>query len=307
MGQDSQKYSKEIKVTEPEELLTFLVNQRIKKSRNATKALLTYKQIKVNNRLVTQYNYRLNVGDIVSINKNDHTRDTKNLKDLSIIFEDEHFIVVDKNTRLLSISTGKEYEETAYGILSQYIKQNDPNARVYVLHRLDRETSGLMIYAKSAHAQEIMQKEWNDYVKERTFAVVVEGQPKPEEGTITSWLTENKNFVMFSSKTENGGLKSTTHYKTIRGTRKFTLLELNLETQRKNQARVHMQSIGHPIVGDKKYGSHINTIKRVAIHADKIVFIHPYTKEYMEFKSPLPTKMKLLVEPIHKQFNNKNQ
>lgn len=298
MDKRAEEPKQEIKVTAPEELLTFLVENGIRKSRNATKSLLMRKQIKINGRIETRHNHLLEAGDVVSISKNDRTHDTKKLKNITIIYEDEYFVVVDKEPRVLSISTGKDHEETAYNILNRYVKSTTPNGRVFVLHRLDRETSGLMLYAKTAHAQELMQKKWDEAVKARPFVVVVEGRPTPTEGTITSWLTENKNFQMFSDKFDNGGQKSITHYETIKGTRKFTMLKLTLDTQRKNQARVHMQHIGHPIVGDKKYGSSINTIKRVAIHANEFVFVHPYTNELMEFKSPIPKKMEILVEPL---------
>ena len=286
-----------IKADRDSELLLFLIENKVRKSRSAIKSLLAHKQIRVNNRVVSLHNHGLKPGDIVTVHKNDQTRNLKKLKGLTIIYEDEYLIVVDKEHGLLSIATDREKRETAYSIISEYLKVKDRNARVFVLHRLDRETSGLMMYAKSTDIQENLQKNWDKLINTRSYIAVVEGNPEPSEGTITSWLTEDKNYVMHSSKFDNGGQKSITHYKTIRSTQRFSMLSLDLETGRKNQIRVHMKHIGHPIVGDKKYGSKINPIKRIALHAYELYFTHPVSQEILEFKSHVPKKMQLLVEP----------
>lgn len=287
----------ELKVLEPSVLLDFLVESQIRKSRNATKALLAKKLIKVNGHLQTQYNLPLQIGDIITVIANDdNKRDTKKLEGLTVVFEDEYFIVVDKEPRLLSVSTGKTTDITAYNIVSKYIKSTNPKGRVFVLHRLDRETSGLMVYAKSSKIQELLQKEWTDIIDNKTYIVVVEGKPTPDKGTITAWLTENKNYVVFANNFDNGGLKSVTHFETVASSNKYSMLRLTLDTQRKNQARVHMQHLGHPIVGDKKYGARNNPIKRVAIHASELSIKHPYTGELLEFKSNIPAKMRSLIE-----------
>lgn len=287
--------NQELKVTEPSQLLDFLIASGIKKSRNATKALLSKKLIKVNGRLATQHNLDLGVGDTITIIKSDSKRDPKKLDGVTVIFEDEHFIVVDKEARLLSVSTGKETDKTAYNVVNKYIKSITPKGRAFVLHRLDRETSGLMVYAKSSKVQELMQQKWNEIIDNKTYTVVVEGRPSSEKKTITTWLTENKNFQVFSNNFDNGGQKSITHYETIESNGAYTMLKLTLDTQRKNQARVHMQHIGHPIVGDKKYGAKNNPIKRVAIHANELTINHPYTGEFLEFQSNIPTKMRNLI------------
>ena len=284
-----------LKATDKAELLNFLIDKQVRKSRNAIKSLLAHKQLKINGKVVSQYNFELNAGDVVTIHKKNHAYDGKKLKGLIVIYEDEHLIVVDKEPGLLSIATDREKRETAYSIISEYLKKKDKESRVFVLHRLDRETSGLMMYAKAADIQEIMQRNWDNLIKVRSYVAVVEGVLSPTDGTIESWLTEDKNFVMHSSPRDNGGQKSITHYNTIKTTRKFSMLSLNLETGRKNQIRVHMKHIGHPIVGDKKYGSKIGTIKRVALHAHKLYFTHPTTAELLEFESPIPSKMQLLV------------
>lgn len=286
-----------IKVEQASELLPFLIDKKVRKSRSAIKSLLVHKQVKVNNKVVSIHNHELTPGDVVTVHKNDQTRNLKKLKGLTIIFEDEYLIVVDKEPGLLSIATEREKRETAYSIISEYLKSKQRDARVFVLHRLDRETSGLMMYAKSPEIQEALQKNWDKLINTRSYIAVVEGNIIPADGTITSWLTEDKNYVMHSSFRDNGGQKSITHYKTLKSSHYFSMLTLNLETGRKNQIRVHMKHIGHPIVGDKKYGSKINPIKRISLHAHELFFTHPVTGEFFEFKSPIPRKMQQLIEP----------
>ncbi|MDR1883050.1 MAG: RluA family pseudouridine synthase [Prevotella sp.] len=284
----------ELKVSQPCELLDFLINGKVRKSRNAIKSLLAHKQIKVNDRLVTQYNHGLDAGDRVSVMKFDRSRKEKRLNGLKIVFEDDEIIVIDKEAGFLSVSTDKEKSRTVYGTLNEYVKKNNKNDRVFVLHRLDREVSGLMIFARSAELQEIFQKNWNNLVKEYVYTAVVEGKPEQKEGTITSWLTENKNFVMTSSPTDNGGLKSVTHYKVVKFAGRYSLLDFDLETRRKNQIRIHMQSVGHPVAGDKKYGASSNPAKRTALHVRELVLKHPATGELLEFRSPIPQTMRQL-------------
>ncbi len=286
----------ELKVTQETELLAFLLDKKVKKSRNAVKSLLAHKQIIVNKQVVSQYNFLLKPGDEVIVQRTDHAHDKKLLKGLKIVFEDDYLVVIDKEAGLLSIATEREKRETAYSIVSSYIKKADPEARIFVLHRLDRETSGLMMFAKNEKIQEIMQKKWDELITDRTYQAIVEGEVDPKDGTITSWLTENKNFKMFSSPKDNGGQKAITHYKTLVTNRRYSLLSLKLDTGRKNQIRVQLESLGHPIVGDKKYGSGQNPLRRMALHAYELSFIHPITSLRFEFKSLIPSKMKVLIE-----------
>jgi 23S rRNA pseudouridine1911/1915/1917 synthase len=285
-----------LKASAKGELLPFLIDRQVRKSRNAIKSLLAHKQVKINGRTISLFNHELNPGDIVTIHKASHAHAPKRLNKLTIVYEDEYLVVVDKEAGLLSIATDREKRETAYSIVSDYLKLKDKEARVFVLHRLDRETSGLMMFAKTADIQEIMQKNWDNLIQARSYTAVIEGHLSPAKGTVVSWLTEDKNLVMHSSAKDNGGQKAVTHYRTLRTSRKFSMLQLVLETGRKNQIRVHMQHIGHPIVGDKKYGSKIGTIKRMALHAHELCFVHPATNELLELKSPVPKKIQMLVE-----------
>ena len=283
-----------LKVADTSELLDFLMQQKVKKSRSAIKLLLTHKQVKVNNKVVSLHNYQLVTGDLVTIHKTTKTQESKQLQGLKIIYEDNALVVINKEAGLLTIATDKEKRETAYSIVSEYLKDSDPKSRVFVLHRLDRETSGLMMFAKDKEVQEIMQKNWDDIILTRSYVAVVEGTLSPEEGSIVSWLTEDKNYVMHSSFIDNGGQKAITHYRTLKANDHFSLIELNLETGRKNQIRVHLQHVGHPIIGDKKYGSRANLIKRVALHANELTFVHPITRENLQFKLGIPEKMRSL-------------
>lgn len=290
----------EMKVSKPSELLDFLIESKVRKSRNAVKSLLTHKQIKVNSQTVTQYNYELKPGDKVSIHKHDHKLDEKKLKGLTIIYEDKYIVVIDKESGLLSVSTGKEQmKETAYNIISSYLKVKNAENKPYILYRLDRETSGLMVFTKDPDLQEKLQKEWILHPPKRSYIAVVDSPLAVTSGTITSWLTENKNFVVFASEKDNGGLKAVTHYKVEKANSRYTVLKLNAETSRKNQLRVQLQFIGHPIVGDKKYGSKTSPIRRIALHANELEFRHPVTKEKMYFVSALPKKMQVMVDAIN--------
>lgn len=301
------KALQEIKVEKPSRLLEFLIEKGVRKSRNAVKSLLAHKQIKVNGKLVTQFDFELNVKDKVSVMKFDQSRKEKRLKGLKIIFEDDHLIVIDKEAGFLSVATDKEKTRTVYNSLNEYLRKKDKKARVYVLHRLDREVSGLMVFAKDMELQDIFQKNWDNLVLNYSYTAVVEGQPNPKNGTVTSWLMENKNYVMMSSPTDNGGLKSVTRYKTLKAKGGYSLLDFDLETRRKNQIRVHMQQIGHPIVGDKKYGASNNPIKRIALHAGSLVLKHPRTAELLEFKTTVPKTMQMLVSDSNKNSKPKEE
>lgn len=298
------KVLQEIKATEPIQLLDFLLDKQVRKSRNAIKSLLAHKQIKVNGKMVTQYNHELNAGDWVEIMKFDQSRKEKRLKGSKIVFEDDNIIIVDKDAGFLSVSTDREKQLTVYSMLNEYVKKKGKNERVFVLHRLDREVSGFLIFARTAELQEIFQRNWDNLVKDYAYTAIVEGKLE-RNGTITSWLTENKNFVMHSSSTDNGGLKSITHYKVIKTAGRYSQVDFTLETRRKNQIRVQMQQIGHPIVGDKKYGASGKPIKRIALHAGSLTLKHPITGELLEFKSPIPKVMQqLMTIPVINKENS---
>ncbi|WP_407270797.1 RluA family pseudouridine synthase [Radiobacillus sp. PE A8.2] len=274
-------------VKEPIELLPFLFEVLTDRSRNAVKSILTRGQVSINDQVITKHDHPLKPGQTVVIMKNKVAK-ARNFTGLSILHEDADVVVIDKEAGLLSISSPKEKAVTAYRQLSDYVRQTDPKNRVFIVHRLDRDTSGVMMFAKNEYAKQKLQNAWKEMVKERTYAALVEGKVQKREGTISSWLKETSTFKMYSSPKANDGQHAVTHYKVIQSNQDCSLLEVQLETGRKNQIRVHMQDIGHPIIGDKKYGSTRNDINRLGLHAQVIAFHHPTSGKLLRFSSDLP-------------------
>lgn len=283
-------------VKEPVELLPFLIDKLSSLGRNSVKAILARGQVAVNGKAVTAYNHPLLPEQTVTINKDKIVEDIP-LAGMTILHEDEDVIVIQKDAGLLSIAANvQENEITAYRQLTAHVRNHDPKARIFVVHRLDRDTSGVMMFAKNEKAQQHLQNTWQDSVKERTYVALVEGMVKKSEGTISSWLKEHtKSLKMFSTPYPNDGQHAVTHYKTIQSNKSFSLLEVNLETGRKNQIRVHMQDIGHPVVGDKKYGSKTKEIGRLGLHARVLAFLHPTTGQLLRFETNIP---KLFLNPF---------
>ncbi|MHA6531076.1 RluA family pseudouridine synthase [Paenibacillus sp. BAC0078] len=279
--------SKTYTVAEPAELLAFLLKTLANRGRNAVKSILSRGQVSVNGKLVTRHNFPLQPGQTVTIDQ-EKPVEAKEMIGLTIVHEDDDLIVIQKDAGLLSIATGEDNELTAYRQLMEHVRLSNPRNRVFVVHRLDRDTSGVMMFAKSEQIQQKLQNSWKDTVKERTYVALVEGAVKKSEGTISSWLKETSTLKMYSSPHEGDGLHAVTHYKLIQANRHFSLLEVQLETGRKNQIRVHMADIGHPIAGDKKYGAATKAVGRLGLHARVLSFIHPTTGELLSFESAIP-------------------
>lgn len=276
-------------VTEADELLKFLLAHMTGKSRNNIKSMLGRGQIAVDGKVTTQFNHLLKVGQEVTVNLA-IVKEKKLGKGIKIIFEDQYLLVVEKQAGLLSIATDKEKEFTAYHILNDYVKQENPDNHIFIVHRLDRETSGVMMFAKSEEIQQMLQKSWKNVVTERNYLVVVEGFVEKEQDKITSWLKETKTLTVYSSHKPGDGQKAVTGYKVLRRNKNYSMLEAKLETGRRNQIRVHMQDIGHSVVGDKRYGATSNPIGRLGLHAQVLAFRHPITKEEMRFETKIPTE-----------------
>lgn len=281
-------------VDEPTELMDFLITKLTQQGRNNIKSLLSHRQVIVNDQVVTQFNHPLNPGEKVII-KWSLIRDKGNAHHINILYEDQDVIVIDKPAGLLSIASDKEKELTAYRILMDHVRNNNPEDRIFIVHRLDRDTSGVMLFAKNETCKLRLQDNWKDMVSDRAYVAVVEGQVKVKHGTIKSWLKETKTRLVYSSGKPGDGQLAVTNYKVLKNSPRFSLLEIRLETGRKNQIRVHMQDIGHSIVGDKKYGASGNPIGRLALHAHKLSFRHPGTDELMTFETEIPKKFKHLV------------
>jgi len=276
-------------VDKPSGLLQFLIDQLQGKSRTTVKSLLAHRQVKVDHQAVTHFDYPLEPGQVVEVYYGWVPEETK-YKGIRILFEDPWIIVIEKEAGLLSIATAKEKLQTAYSILSYHVKKENPSNKIFVIHRLDRDTSGIMVFAKNQEVQSTLQKAWQESVMERTYVAVVEGEVEKEKGTIRSFLMENKAFVMYSSNKPGEGDEAITHYKLLKRNPQYSLLEVELETGRKNQIRVHMKEIGHPVIGDKKYGSSVNPIGRTGLHARVLAFIHPVTGEEIRYETAVPQK-----------------
>ena len=291
----AQKYI-ELPVREPQELMEFMLKQMSGISKNRVKNLLTGHAVTVDRKLITQYNYMLNVGEMVRISR--HKRSTELInKYIKIIYEDKDIIVIEKQPGILSMASSPN-QFCVKTILDEYFRKRHFKCTAHVVHRLDRETSGLMIYAKSIEIEQILEHDWHDIVYDRRYVAVLCGQMEQEGGTIHSWLKDNKAFITYSSPTENGGKEAISHYHLLQKNKDYSLVEMRLETGRKNQIRVHMKDLGFPVAGDTKYGNGRNPIGRLALHAYRLNFYHPRTGEPLTFETPFPTSFKKLFETI---------
>ena len=276
-------------VEKNEPLLARLLSQLPHKSRNTLKAVLKDGQVAVDGKPVTQFDHVLRPGQRVEVSwekKATHQQP----HGLNIVYEDQELIIINKPSGLLTIATDKEKRKTAYAVLSNYVKMEDPENKIFIIHRLDRETSGLLMFAKNEAIKRQIQETWNATIDQRTYIGVVEGEVQQQEGTIVSWLHESKAFIVYSSQNPQHGQKAITHYKKIKGSKTFSLLQINLETGRKHQIRVHMQDIKHPIIGDSKYGSTQSPIRRMGLHAQVLAFKHPGTGKLLRFETEIPKK-----------------
>lgn len=280
------KYT-ELIVRKPMLLMEFLMQEMHGISRNKVKAILSGHGVSVDRKLVTQYDFELTPGMVVRVSK--HKRSTElNSKFVKIVYEDKDIIVIEKNIGILSMAATTQ-TFCVKTILDEYFKRRHFKCTAHVVHRLDRDTSGLMIYAKNVEVQQILEENWQNIVTDRRYVAVLCGKMEKEDGTVTSWLKDNKAFITYSSPVDNGGKYAVTHYHTLKTNDDFSLVELKLETGRKNQIRVHMQDLGHPVAGDVKYGNGRNPIGRLALHAFRLNFYHPRTREFMNFETPFPT------------------
>lgn len=275
-------------VNEDTTLLSFLLRALAPRSKTAVKSLLKYGQVAVDETPVTQFDIPLKAGKTVKVNFS-RPFVTFSSRRLRLVYEDDDIIVVDKGYGLLSVGTDREKEETAYNIVKDYLKLKDPANKIFIVHRLDRHTSGLMMFAKNIDAKEIMQHNWNNMVLNRKYIAVVEGSPTQPEGVIKSYLKQNSAFEVYSvDAPEDGAVAAVTRYKTLKTAGGYSTLEVELDTGRKNQIRVHMKKIGTPVAGDKKYGARTSPFHRLALHARTLRFIHPITRKEMNFISEAP-------------------
>lgn len=276
-------------------LLPFLLEKLADKKRTTVKELLKHNQVAVNDIPVTLHSTELHPGDKVSVN---FTREFQVFHHprVKLVYEDDDIIVINKGYGLLSVGTERVKADSAYSIVKDYLKRKDPRNKVFIVHRLDQHTSGLMVLAKSIEAKEALQHNWNNMVISRKYLAVVEGKVEPEEGQVKSYLAENSQLEVYSTPDPKAGKLAVTRYKTLRSRNGYTMLEVELDTGRKNQIRVHMHDLGHPIAGDKKYGAKTSPIHRMALHAQTLRFVHPILRTDMNFSTPVPPLFAHLVK-----------
>ncbi|MCL2248312.1 MAG: RluA family pseudouridine synthase [Oscillospiraceae bacterium] len=280
-------------VTEKSTLLPFLLTCMSNKSRNFVKGILARGQVLVDGENCKDYARPLLPGQQITVLQRASVASTK--MDIPIIYEDDEVIVIDKPAGMLSISTDKEHTNTAYHIVSDYTKSRAKSGRIFIVHRLDRETSGVMLLAKNERIKYALQERWDELALRRGYIAVVEGKVSPPEGEIKSWLKQTKTLFVYSGKEKGQGKLAVTKYCTLQSTDRYSLLDISLETGRKNQIRVHMKDLEHPIVGDKKYGALTNPVGRLCLHASVLAIKHPSTGEQLRFESTVPgTFMKVL-------------
>ena len=282
-------------VPETTTLLAFVEKRLADHSKTKVKSMLKHNQFAVNSMPISQFDTPLEDGDKVSVNFTKSFRVFSSPR-IKLVYEDNDILVINKGYGVLSMGTDNIKEGTAYSIMREYVKYSDPRAKVFIVHRLDRDTSGLMMLAKTMEAKDTMQHNWNNMVLNRKYVAVVEGVIPDDEGVVKSYLAETAQFEVYSTQDPTKGQLAITRYKVLKRSSGYTLVELELDTGRKNQIRVHMKDLGHPIVGDRKYGASSSPIRRLALHARTLRFVHPITRKEMNFELPVPTRFAGLVK-----------
>ena len=280
-----------ITVKENAPLLEYLINN-VSESRSKLKATLQGRGIAVNGRMVTQFDYQLKAGDKIIISRHKKQNQFKS-RYVKIVYEDRWLVVVEKNIGILSMAAGHS-SLNVKSVLDDYFLKSRQKCRAHVVHRLDRDTSGLMVYAKDIETEQILEHNWHQIVYDRRYVAVVSGEMEQNSGTIANWLKHNKAYITYSSPTDNGGKYAVTHFQVLNRTTEHSLVEYKLETGRKNQIRVHSADMGHPVCGDMKYGNGDDPLHRLCLHAYMLCFTHPVTGEPMEFSTPIPTAFRSL-------------
>lgn len=277
-------------VGKPAPLLEWLLANIKGESKTKVKQTLQGRGIKVDGKTVTQFDYALRPGMKVSVSKS-KKNDTFKSRYVKIVYEDRYLVVVEKNIGILSMAAGHS-SLNVKTVLDDYFRKSRQNCQAHVVHRLDRDTSGLMIYAKDKQTELALEREWHKTVFDRRYVAVVSGEMEEGEGTIANWLKDNKAYVTYSSPTDNGGKYAVTHFHTLDRTTEHSLVEFRLETGRKNQIRVHTADMGHPVCGDIKYGNGDDPCHRLCLHAYVLCFYHPVTHRPMEFETPIPSEFR---------------
>lgn len=279
-------------VEEDAQLLDWLIANLKGLSRNKVKDTLHGRGIKVNGKIVTQFDYPLTRGMKISVSKS-KKNDTFKSRYVNLVYEDPYLVVIEKKPGILSMAAGHK-SLNVKTVLDDYFRQTKQRCTAHVVHRLDRDTSGLMVYAKDMQTEQTLEHEWHNIVYDRRYVAVVSGEMEEDEGTIANWLKDNKVYVTYSSPVDNGGKYAVTHFHVLDRTTEHSLVEYKLETGRKNQIRVHSADMNHPVCGDVKYGNGDDPIHRLCLHAYMLHFFHPVTRARMEFETPIPSQFRML-------------
>lgn len=285
---------KEYKVKRESELLTYLIEE-LKFSRNNAKGLLSHHLIAIDGAPVSQFNFMIYPGDSLIISKNPIKK--KEREKLPIIYEDDYIIALNKPFGLLSVASDKEKAITAYRLVMDYVQDKNRKNRIFVVHRLDKETSGVLIFAKGDELKEAFQNSWNDLVSKRGYYAIVEGNLTKKEDTITNYLKMNSlNLMYIVSSKDPKAQKCITKYNVLKENKKYSLLDVNIFTGRKNQIRVTLGSLGHFVLGDDKYGEPANPINRLCLHAYELDIKNPLTGKVYKLKAPIPDDFNFLMK-----------
>ena len=282
------KNLKQFVVKQQCELLEFLLMTFKDQSRNSVKSLLGSHRVSIDGAPVTQFNFKLYPGDTVIISSNPIRKKTRS--NLPIIFEDNDLVVINKPSKLLSVPSDNEKGSTAFRMVNDYLQQKDKHNRAFIVHRLDEDTSGVLMFAKNDKMARALTDgdNWNNLVKKRGYYAIVEGTLDKKEGIIRSYLKKNSQNMMYSSKKKGDGQLAITNYKIIEENGQYSLADVDIKTGRKNQIRVHFGDLGHFIIGDDKYGKPSNPIKRLGLHAYELDIINPFNNKLLKFKAPMP-------------------
>ena len=287
---------KSYKVEEETTLLPFLISTLTNLNRTEVKTLLKYKHIAVKGAAVTQFDCALLPGDTVEVNFGRSFYKFNNPQ-VKILYEDKWMVVIEKASGLLSVANDNVREKNAFNIVRDYVRHGNPEADLFVCHRLDQFTSGILIFSKDQDMMLEMRSNWDFYVKERKYICVTENVPPRAEDTIESLLTQNDRMQVFSTPDEEKGRLAITHYRVLQSRGRYALVDVEIFTGKKNQIRVHMAEMGCPIAGDLKYGADTNPARRLMLHNYRLSFIHPVTGELMRFSLPTPTVFRKLTQP----------
>lgn len=273
-------------VAEAAGLLDWLLSN-LGRSRSKVKATLSGHGVRVNGKVVTQFDYQLQQGMRVEVSRSQNNDIRPSSHYVSIVYEDRYLVVVNKREGILSMPAGHS-SLNVKSVLDDYFERCRQHCRAHVVHRLDRDTSGLMIYAKDKQTELAIEADWHNIVYDRRYVAVLSGTVGQDSGTIESWLKDNRAYFTYSSPTDNGGKLAITHYNVLGRTQYHSLVEFRLETGRKNQIRVHAADMGHPVCGDVKYGNGDDPVGRLCLHAYRLCFYHPVTHKPMEFQADIP-------------------